>query len=132
MMRVSTVRSLLLAFIPIALAGCSSKPEAPVTAGGEPVSHWLDEAKKPGAKARKKAVRELGHVGKADPAAIPAVIAALKDPDATVRAEAALALLNLGPDAAEAVPALTEATRDKDATVRDHAEKALVKIKGGP
>ena len=132
MMRVSTLRSLLLAVLPVGLAGCSSKPAAPLTAGGEPVSHWLEEAKKPGAKSRKKAIRELGHIGKADPAAIPAVIAALKDPDATVRTEAALSLLNLGPDAADAVPALTEATRDPDIRVRESAEKALVKIKGSP
>ena len=113
-------------------AGCSSRPEGPLTAGGRPVSHWLDELRSPDPKARKKAVRELGHVGKADPAAIPAVTGALKDPDPQVRAEAALALLNLGPDAAEAAPALAEATQDKDPKVREYAAKALERVRGNP
>ena len=125
-------KMLIVAFLAITSAGCFSQPEAPLTAGGEPVAYWLDELKKPAPKARKKAVRELGHIGKADPAAIPAVIAALKDPDAMVRSEAALALLNLGPDAAEAIPALQEATRDKNPTVREYAQKALERIQESP
>ena len=111
-------------------AGCSSRPEGPLTAGGRPVSHWLDELRSPDPKARKKAVRELGHVGKADPAAIPAVTGALKDPDPQVRAEAALALLNLGPAAAEAVPALEEVRNDSDPAVRSYVHKALERIRG--
>ena len=75
--------------------------------------------------------RRSAHVGKADPAAIPALAGALKDRDARVRAEAVLALLNVGPAAKEAVPALEEACRDKDATVRTYAEQALVKVRGG-
>jgi HEAT repeat protein len=113
----------------LAVAGCS-KPAAPLTAGGRPVAHWLDELKKPDPKARKKAVRELGHVGKADPAAIPAVTGALKDSDAAVRQEACLALLNLGPDAADADAALAGATQDPDAKVREYAAEALAKVRG--
>ena len=112
-------------------AGCTSKPDAPLTAGGKPVSHWLSELKQRDAKARCKAVKELGHVGKADPAAIPAVIKALKDADANVRAEAALALLNLGPDAADAAPALEEAVKDRDPKVRNYSKTALEKVRGG-
>jgi HEAT repeat protein len=119
--------SVLLAALLV--AGCSSK-DGPLTAGGRSVSHWLDEMKKPDAKARKKAVKELGHVGKAEPAALPAVTAALKDADAGVRAEAALALLNLGPEAADAEAALADAVRDKDAKVRQYAGQALDKIRG--
>jgi HEAT repeat protein len=111
--------------------GCSSKPDT-LTAGGHPVAYWLDEAKKPDPKARRKAVRELGHVGKADPAALPAVTEALKDRDVEVRREAALALLNLGADAKEAEPALVEAGKDGDKTVREYAAKALERIRGGP
>src|SRR5690242_5770948 len=124
-----SIRRLVVLVAAFLLAGCSSK-DVPLTAGGQPVSHWLDELKKPEAKARKKAVKELGHVGKADPAAIPAVTAALKDADAGVRAEAALALLNLGPDAAEAEPALAEALKDRDRKVREYAAQALEKIRG--
>ena len=76
-------------------------------------------------------MKELGHVGTADPAAIPAVTAALKDSDAGVRAEAALALLNLGHDAADAAPALVDAGKDRDPKVRDYAAEALKKVRGG-
>jgi HEAT repeat protein len=112
----------------ILLTGCSRKDE-PVMAHGKPVSHWLEELKKSDSQARKKAVIALGHVGKADPAAIPALIGAVKDDrDATVRREAVLALLTTGPDAKDAIPILTEAQSDKDATVRSYASKALERI----
>src|SRR5579859_6377068 len=75
---------LLPVVLVILLAGCAKKDE-PVIAHGKPVAHWLEELKKPDAKARKKATGALGLVGKADPAAIPALIRALKDSDATVR-----------------------------------------------
>ncbi len=112
-------------------AGCG-KSEPPLTAGGKPVAYWLDELKKPDPKARRKAVRELGHVGTADPAAIPAVVGAVKDRDAAVRREAVLALLNLGPVAKDAAPALSEAAaKDPDPTVRKDAAKALERVTGG-
>ena len=124
-MRVA-VKRIVVVFV-LASCGCSRTPEA-VIAGGKPASHWLEEAKKPDAKSRKKAVKELGHIGKADPAAIPAVIAALKDFEPVVRREAALALLNLV-DASEAADALTEATHDKDPKVREYATEALARIR---
>src|SRR5262249_44323840 len=116
--------------IVILLAGCGGKSE-PLTAHGKPVAHWLDELEAPDPRARKKAVVALGHVGKADPAAVPALAGAVKDRDAGVRAAAVLALLNLGPDAREAVPALSEARNDSDAKVRAYAAKALAKVGGG-
>jgi len=105
-------------------AGCG-QPQGSLQSHGKPVAHWLEELKKPDAKARKKAVTALAHVGKADPAALPAVIAAVKDADPSVRDAAVLALLNPGPAARDAVPALTEAKEDPDATVRTHAARAL-------
>jgi HEAT repeat protein len=122
------MRYLLLAIV-VALTGCAKKP--PLTAGGKPVSHWLAAIQGPDAAQKKKAVRALGHVGPADPAAIPALVRALKDPDANVRAEVALALLNLGPAAKEAIPALEEAQNDGDETVRAYAAKALERVRGG-
>jgi HEAT repeat protein len=112
----------------VVLAGCAKKE--PLLSHGQPVSHWLQALHDPDPKTRKKAIVALGHVGTADPAAIPAVIDAIKDSDPTVRAEAVLALLNLGPDAKEAVPALTEAQSDKDAKVREYAAKALERVQG--
>jgi HEAT repeat protein len=108
-------------------AGCS-RQRAPVTAHGQPVSHWLEALKDPDARTRKKAVTALGHVGDADPAAIPALTEALKDRDPSVRDTAVLALLNIGPAAKSAVPALNDAQNDRNPTVRDHAGKAIERI----
>ena len=78
---------------------------------------------------RQRAVKALGHVGTADPAAIPAITEALKDSNTRVRAEAALALLNAGLAAKDAVPGLEKAQNDKDAMVRSYARKALERIR---
>jgi HEAT repeat protein len=112
------------------LAGGCRKAQ-PTTAGGKPVSHWVEALKGPDARARKKAAHKLGNVGATDPLAIPALIGALKDRDARVRAEAALALLRIGPAAREAVPALLQTQKDPDARVRDCAAKALDKVQDG-
>lgn len=125
------MRGVILLGLVAAAVGCG-RPAAPLTAGGRPVSYWLDELKKPDAKARRKAVRELGHVGPADPAAVPAVTGALRDKDAAVRREAALAVFHLGPAAKEAEPALSDlAAKDPDPAVRKDAAKALEKLRGG-
>jgi HEAT repeat protein len=108
-------------------AGCS-RQRAPVTAHGQPVSHWLEALKDPNSRTRKKAVTALGHVGDADPAAIPALTEALKDRDPSVRDTAVLALLNIGPAAKSALPALTAVQTDRDPIVRDHAGKAIERI----
>ncbi len=123
-------RAALCAGAALLLGGCG-KTE-PLTAGGKPVSHWIEALKSPDVKVRKRAVQKLANVGATDAAAVPALAGALKDRDAGVRAEAALALLRIGQDAREAVPALKEATRDRDATVRSYATKALEKVQGGP
>ena len=75
---------------------------------------------------------ELGHIGAADKAAVPALVGALKDKDAGVREAAVLALLAIGPPAAEAAPALAE-VRDRDpvAKVRQGAGKAVDRVRGG-
>jgi HEAT repeat protein len=97
---------------------------------GQPVSYWVELLKERDAGKRKQAVRALGHVGPADPAALPAVTGALKDPDARVRAEAALALLNVGLAAEAATADLEAAGNDKDPTVRTYARQALQRIQG--
>jgi HEAT repeat protein len=122
----------IMAMLAIILqTGCGGN-DGPLMSHGKPVAHWLQELKKADPKARKQAVVALGHVGKADPAAIPAVIGAVQDRDPTVRDAAVLALLNIGPDAKDAVAALTEASHDKNATVRSHAVKALERIQARP
>ena len=126
------MRTFLFAIIgaTLLLAGCVAKTE-PISAHGKPVAFWVDELQNSDADARKLAVTNLGHVGTADPAVLPALIDAVADADAVVRDAAVLALLNIGPDAADATDALNEALGDKDATVRVHAAKALARIQGG-
>ena len=67
----------------VPLAGCGEN--APLTSHGKPVSHWLEALDSPDVKTRKKAVVALGHVGTADPAALPALIRATKDRSPDVR-----------------------------------------------
>jgi HEAT repeat protein len=100
----------------------------PLMSHGRPVSYWLEQLHDRDAKARRKAVVALGHVGAADPAAIPAVIGAMKDKDPGVRREAIVALLNAR--AQESIPALTEARNDRDPQVRAYSAKALERIQG--
>ena len=120
---------IVLCVLLCSFVGCVAKKE-PLTAHGKPVAFWVEALKRPDPKARKRAVVALGQVGKADPAAIPALAVALADPDPRVRDEAVLALLKIGPDAREALPALENVRRDRDATVRDHAAKAIARIRG--
>jgi HEAT repeat protein len=114
----------------VALAAGCERGGQPLLSHGETVDHWLETLKDRDPAKRKKAVTALGHVGTADPAAIPAVTGTLQDSDPRVRAEAALALLNIGPPARDAVPALEAAKNDKDPTVRSYAQKALEHIQG--
>jgi len=121
----------LIVVLTLASAGCARK-SGPVTAGGRPAAEWAGDLASPDPAVRKKAARELGHIGAADKAAVPALVGALKDRDAGVREAAVLALLAIGPPAAEAAPALTE-VRDRDPVpkVRQEAGKAVDRVRGG-
>lgn len=121
----------LIVVLALGLAGCARKT-GPVTAAGRPAAEWAADLGSADAAVRKKAARELGHIGAADKAAVPALVGALKDKDAGVREAAVLALLAIGRPAAEAAPALTE-LRDRDPVpkVRQEAGKAVERIQGG-
>jgi HEAT repeat protein len=120
----------LFVVVAVGLAGCARK-SGPVTAGGRPAVEWAADLGSADPLVRKKAVRELGHIGAADKTAVPALVGALKDKDAGVREAAVLALLAIGPPAAEAGPALTE-VRDRDPVpkVRQEAGKAVERVGG--
>jgi hypothetical protein len=124
-MRVSLLLILILCALSI---GCAAKQ--PLTVHYKPVGYWIQVLQHRDPKMRLKAVRALANVGTADPAALPALIEAVKDGDAGVRTEAILALLRVGPDAGAAVPALTAALNDEDPTVQSYAAKALQRIQG--
>ena len=72
---------------------------------------------------RRASVEAITRIG---PAAIPSLVAALRDPLAEIRGGAAWHLGEL--DAGETVPALAEALRDQDAAVRAAARSALGKM----
>src|SRR5262245_33312597 len=110
---------LIIMFALNGLAGCGA--QAPLTAHGKPVSHWVEKIRDPDVKTRLTAVKALGNVGAKDPVVVPTLIEAVKDKNADVRVEAILALLRIGPDAGDAIPVLTEARRDPNARVRDSA-----------
>jgi HEAT repeat protein len=121
------MRHMVLLVLVGLVGGCGE--QRPVMSHGKPVGHWVEALRDPNAKVRKQAVTALGHVGTADPAALPAVIEAVNDRDARVRAEAVLRLLNLGPAARDAIPALEQACRDRDPTVRAYAARALERVR---
>jgi HEAT repeat protein len=119
------VRWLFVAFAAIGLAGCGS----PATmARGKPVSHWVAQLQSTDSRQRKTAVEVLGNVGTKDPAALTALIDALRDADPRIRDAAILALMKSGPAAARAAPALEAAAADSDQLVREHAAIALRRI----
>ena len=57
------------------------------------------------------AVVALGRIGPPAKAAVPALVAALKDPESLVHEAAAEALGSIGPEARQAIPALQQAAR---------------------
>jgi HEAT repeat protein len=77
---------------------------------------------------RHRAAWELGDIGPAARAAVPALAKALQDPDRWVRNSAAIALGKIGKAAGGAVPALIDALKDRDRGVRDSVEQALLDV----
>jgi hypothetical protein len=94
--------------------------------GGKPTDRELT---------RREITRQLHDLG---PAAIAALVQALRDPDVQMRRNAALALINLGGgyspeakpplDTRAALPSLIDATRDADADVRGWSAHAIAEI----
>ena len=120
-------RFAVAALLMAAIGGCHKTP--PTQSGGKSVSYWLEAVTGPDAKLRKEAVEKLGNVGPTDPAALPAVIRALRDQDAKVRRAAIVALMKFGPLREETKPILTDLkARDPDVQVRSFAARALDRV----
>jgi HEAT repeat protein len=118
------MRLILLAGLTVFLSGCGEGP--PTLAGGKPTSYWAAALTDADPAVRKKAAFKLGNVG---PAALPALVAALKDEDSGVRREVILAVLKCGSAAREAVPTLSDLQQsDLDPQVRTCAARALQKL----
>ena len=100
--------------------------------GGKPASYWVRAVHDPNVSLRKQAVVKLGNIGPADEAALPAVLAALRDREPAVRKEAILALLKFGHAGREALATLDDLQeRDPDPKVRRYAGKVRKKLAGG-
>lgn len=122
------VLPLSLALGLVAFGGCYSEKQ-PLLAGGKPVDHWIERSRDPSDRVRKEAVAKLGNVGNADPAVLPALIAAVKDKDSAVRREAIVGILKYGPEASDARESLTIVqTNDSDPAVRAFAARAVQKL----
>jgi HEAT repeat protein len=120
----------------VALALFSARAEAQNKKSKEPefqgrsLSSWVADLKGAAPYTRNAAAYAIGGMGADASAAVPALIAALKDPEATVRFPVCIALREIGPAAKDAVPALTEALEDRNDDVAAMARKALIKITG--
>src|SRR5438046_5014679 len=97
------VRRILVTTALALLIGVGGCGKTEPTVGGQSVSHWIEALKAPDARLRKKAATKLGNAATIDPAAVPALIGALKDRDAAVRAEAIVSLMRVGDDTPQTV-----------------------------
>jgi HEAT repeat protein len=119
------IHMLLLAFV---LAGCAKKE--PMRSGGRTASYWAEVLQQDDIDLRRKAAKKLGPLVLLDPAAMPALLGALKDEDPEVRAKAALSLGTYsGSRAPEVLPALREVQEnDVELEVREAAAAAIAKL----
>ena len=74
------------------------------------------------------AIRELGELGSAAKAVLPALIREFQAPDWQIRCEVARAIGHIGPEARTAIPALVEHLRDEDRRVSGEAIASLGKL----
>ncbi len=124
---IGAARVVVAMLVIFSLAGCHK--EQPLVAGGKSVGHWIERSHDLNEKVRKEAVAKLGNVGNADPAVLPALIAALKDQNPAVRHAAIVGIVKYGPEASGARESLgIVQSNDPDPEVRDFAAKAVQKL----
>jgi HEAT repeat protein len=109
----------------ILFAGCSSKET--YRSGGRTASYWAKALKEPDVDQRRKAAVKIGPLTLTDEAALPALIAALKDEDSKVRLAAirSLKIYATGKTAQILPPLRDVKEKDSDAAVRDAASGAI-------
>jgi HEAT repeat protein len=91
------------------------------------VEYWARVLRAPHRDDRVRAARSLGE--NRTPAAVPALLGALRDEDVEVRLTAIRALGSFGQRAQAAVPALEHALTDTAPAIRAEAAKALARIR---
>lgn len=113
-----------LALVAAWLVGCAKDPPQ---SGGRTASYWAEVLRGSDVAEKRKAATKLGPLILIDPAALPALLEAIKDSDAGVRAATArsLGIYTGSKRAEEVLPALRELQQDPDATVREAAAKAI-------
>jgi HEAT repeat protein len=114
--------------VAMVLTGCGKA--YPPTSGGRTASYWAEVLDQPDVELRRKAAAKLGPLVLIDKAAMPALVAALKDPDVQVRSAAVRSLgIYTGARGREILPALREMEeQDAVATVREAAAKAVKRL----
>jgi HEAT repeat protein len=118
----------VLASMALVLSGCGKT--YPPSSGGRTASYWAEVLEQPDLEQRRKAAAKLGPLVLIDKAAMPALVAALKDTDVQVRSAAVRSLgIYTGARGREVLPALRELEQqDADATVREAAAKAVQRL----
>jgi HEAT repeat protein len=121
-------RLISVVVLALILSGCAKKP--PMQSGGRTAAYWAEALHEDDVEQRLKAAKKLGPLVLIDPAALPALLGALKDDEPEVRAAAARSLgTYTRPKAAEVLPALREVQeRDKDPEVRESAAAAIANL----
>jgi HEAT repeat protein len=116
-------RLVWLALLLALTGGCKKDPPQ---SGGRTAEFWAQVLQEPDVEQRRKAATKLGPLILTDPAALPALLVAVKDADAGVRAAAAWSLgIYSGPKSSEVLPVLQELEKDKEAKVRAAATQAI-------
>jgi HEAT repeat protein len=130
MIRKTFVGAATIAGLTLALAGCSKSQ--PITSGGRTASYWAEVLQQPSPDVaqRRKAAEKLGPLILIDKAALPALIAALKDQDAGVRSMAARSLgIYSGKNEPSVLTALRAAREEEaDKNTRDALDKAIGRV----
>jgi HEAT repeat protein len=118
----------VLAAVALVPTGCAKT--YPPTSGGRTASYWAEVLEQPDVELRRKAATKLGPLVLIDKAAMPALVAALKDPDGEVRSAAVRSLgIYTGARGREVLPTLREMEQqDADAIVREAAALAVKRL----
>lgn len=121
--------TLLLALL--ATEARAQKAKEP-TFDGRTLSSWIADLNAAAPYTRNAAAYAISSMGPAARAAVPALVAVLKDEEAppSVRYPVCVALREIGPDARDAVPALTAALDDRNDDIAAMARSAIRAITG--
>jgi HEAT repeat protein len=113
----------------IMLCGCGDRAsESGATQRLPTVQEWVNDLHAPEEQKRLKAVMALGEMGPTAKAALPALIAALRDPNRLVRVEVVWSLVFIDPTGDEVLIHLYVAVKDPDVGVRTTAVQAIGKL----